>query len=351
MGSSNPSRFLNNAAGTEYALSPEEMFQMGVVEAFRDEVIFADSPAIQRKIISQGNSHQFYLMADTPDPEEHTPGDELLGQQFEIDEGNITIDGIVVAHHDVPLDQMRLANFDILGPLARKTGERIARFYDNRLARLLVLTARGAAVSKNGLTVHSGGNRVTRDVAAESSETVALAYPVDSTGAARFLDDAQALAEAMDNDNVPEGGRYMWIDPYIRRVLAKDTGIWDVQYAQNASGNNLQSRLIGKIAGFEVMVAKNRIPSANVTNGPSKYQGTFEITDSNIAVGRPVAIVAAGGQYGMAPVGIVQHGGVESVMVPDERRNTVFVKSQVLMGAGQLHPWCAGVIEVNDSDA
>jgi hypothetical protein len=345
MSSSNPSRFLNNAAGTEYALSPEEMFQMGVVEAFRDEVIFADSPAIQRKIISQGNSHQFYLMADTPDPEEHTPGDELLGQQFEIDEGNITIDGIVVAHHDVPLDQMRLANFDILGPLARKTGERIARFYDNRLARLLVLTARGAAVTKNGLSVHSGGNRVFVD-----NESVATAFPVSSTGASNFLDAAQELAEAMDNDNVPEGGRYMWIDPYIRRVLAKDTGIWDVQYAQNASGNNLQGRLIGKIAGFEVMVAKNRIPSANVTTGPSKYQGTFSVTSANSAVGRPVAIVAAGGQYGMAPVGIVQHGGVESVMVPDERRNTVFVKSQVLMGAGQLHPWCAGVIEAADAD-
>ncbi len=308
-------------------------------------MIFADSPAIQRKIITQGSSHQFYLMADTPDPEEHTPGDELLGQQFEIDEGNITIDSIVVAHHDVPLDQMKIANFDILGPLARKTGERIARFYDNRLARLLVLTARSASVSKNGLSVHNGGNRVTRD-----AESVALAYPVDSTGAANFLDDAQALAEAMDNDNVPEAGRYMWIDPYIRRVLAKDTGIWDVQYAQNASGNNLQSRLIGKLAGFEVMVAKNRIPSANVTTGPSKYQGTFSVTSANTAVGRPMAIVAAGGQYGMAPVGIVQHGGVESALVPDERRNTMFIKSQVLMGAGSLHPWCAGVIEAVDAD-
>ncbi len=345
MGSSNPSRFLNNAAGTEYALSPEEMFQMGVVEAFRDEVVFADSPAIQRKIISQGNSHQFYLMADTPDPEEHIPGEELIGQQFEIDEGNITIDGIVVAHHDVPLDQMRLANFDILGPLARKTGERIARFYDNRLARLLVLTARGAAVTKNGLNVHGGGNRVVVD-----NESLATAFPVTSAGATAFLDAAQELAEAMDNDNVPEAGRYMWIDPYIRRVLAKDTGIWDVHYAQNASGNNFQSRLIGKLAGFEVMVAKNRIPSANVTTGPSKYQGTFTVTSANTAVGRPVAVVAAGGQYGMAPVGIVQHGGVESVMVPDERRNTVFVKSQVLMGAGQLHPWCAGVIEAVDAD-
>jgi hypothetical protein len=47
--------------------------------------------------------------------------------------------------------------------------------------------------------------------------------------------------------------------------------------------------------------------------------------------------------------GVVQFGGIESVMQKDERRNTLFVKSQVLMGADSLHPWTAGVIEVAKS--
>ena len=344
MSSSNPSRFLNNAAGTEYALAPEEMYMMGVVEAARDEVIVADSPAIARKTITSGNSHKFYLMADTPDPEEHTPGDELLGQQFEIDSGNITLDNIVVSHHDIPLDQWKVANFDIVGPLAKKTGSRIARFYDSRLMRKLILTSRLGGSSKNGLNVHNGGNRAFVDAA-----SVAAAFPVNSTGAGAFLDLCHELAESMDNDNLSESGRYMWIDPYIRRVLSKDTGIWDIQYAQNASSNNLQSRVLGEIAGFKIMVAKNRLPTSNVSTGPSKYQGTFQVTTGNTAVGRPVAVAVCGGEQGVAPIGVVQFGGIESVMVKDERRNTLFVKSQVLMGADTLHPWTAGVIEVAKS--
>lgn len=342
MSSSNPSRFLNDASGTEYALALRQNYGLGVVEAFRDDVILLDTqnPAVIRKIISQGKSHQFLMMADTPEPDDHVPGDELLGQQFAIDEGNITLDGIVVSHHDVPIDQMEVSSEDIIGPLSRKTGSRIARAYDSRLMRKLILTARGASVTKNGLSVHGGGNRST-----VSNATFAGAFPVTSGGADAFHDSAQELAESMDNDNVPEDGRLMYIPPYIRRVLMQKTSIFEVMYAQGSSDNNLQKRKIGKLAGFDVIVAKNRIPTANVATGPTKYQGTFVGVSGNSAVGQVAAVVACGAGYGVAPVGVVQMGGIKNVTLVDERRNTVFLKSQIFMGADSLHPWCAGTIE------
>lgn len=339
MGSSNPSRFLADTSG-DFGLSLKRYWG-NVVEAYRDEVILFNptAPSIAVKTVDAGKEHQFLMMADTPEAENHTPGQELLGQQYEVQDGSITVDDILVAHHDIPLDQYLLSHFEVAPQLGVKDGQKLAREYDQRLMNLAVLAARTAGVTKNGLTVHNGGNRI-KDVAAD----VATKYPVTAAGAQAFRANAAYAAQLMDEDNTPEEGRTMYITPYIRRVLGMDPTIFDVRYTPGTP-NSLNKRAIGELEGFTVVVAKNRIPTTNVvkyTGTLTKYNGDFRCAGT----GEPVAVILCGARQGQAALGLVKVAGPTSIMQADERRNTMFIKSQMLMGAGKLHVWNAATIEV-----
>jgi len=345
MSASNPSRFLATSTA-DYGLSLQ-MFWGGLYEAYRDEsVLFAGgSPALEFHTITQGRSHQFLMMADTPAAEIHTPGTELLGQQFEIQDGTITVDDILVSHHDVPLDQWKLSHVDIVGKLGQKVGSRLARELDQRAFYIALNAARTASVSKNGLTVHSGGNRVST----ANATSVATLYPVSSAGAVQFRKDAAQLAKQMDDDFVPDAGRRLYITPYIRQVLGMNTDIFDVRYSPGTP-NSLDSRVIGLLEGFQVIVAKGRIPSTNVTSYTgvhTKYNGNFSAGSAAAGAYEPVALALCNSGDGQAAVGVASAMGISPDMMEDKRRNTMFIKAQCMIGMGVLLPWHAGVIEVS----
>ena len=353
MAASNPTRFL--ASGSDdYALAVE-MFTGWVTQSFRattllwnslgmgEELGNAGPDVVMTKDIlgTGGRSHQFIMEADEIDPEHHTPGTELLGQQFEFAEGSITLDDILVSHAEVPLDQKIVSQFDVLERVARSRGRALARIVDKRLIQLGLNTAYASAVTKNGLTVHNGGNQVET----VNSTSVESAYASTSSGADIFIDDVGELAQAMDEDNVPDdiGARCLFVTPYIRRVLQNQTNVFSRDFSTDES--DLNKRSLGLLNGFMVFTT-NHIPTTNITTGPSAYQGDFTRTGTN---GEPVALALCRSGGGNAAVGLVHAGGIQTAVFDDERRNTTFLKAQILMGAGQLHPWCAGVIHVDHS--
>lgn len=346
MSASNAIRFLQNDAGTDQNGLNLKTYWGSLVEAFRDEsVLFNDQyNVVAKKNITGTNSAQFLMLADTPDAEDHTPGNELLGQEYAVGDGTVTVDGFVVAHHDVPRDQLLTSHFDIVSALGAKMGKRLARNYDQKLFNLAVNAARTAAVTHTatGLSIHNGGNRVE----AVHASGVTSAFAVSSAGAQAFRAKAAELAQAMDEDNVPEGGRHLFITPYIRRVLGQDTTIFSVDFTRNV-GNSLNTRTIGVLEGFTVHVAPNRIPATTVTGySQSKYNGDFLYTG---ATGEPCAIALCGASDASAAIGVAQVQGIVPEMQDDIRRSTVFMKASILMGAAVLHPWCAGSIEVDDA--
>lgn len=360
MSTSNAQRFLAKAGvDDELAL---EMYMGLVLTNFRANTLFwnaiggpdgvgsesAPPTLVQSKTITGGKSHQFVLFGDDTEPERHTPGTELLGQQFEFDEGSVTIDKILVAHKDVPLDQIQLSHFDVLRPVAVSNGRTLATTFDKLLAITAVNAANTAAVTKNGMTIHSGGNAVTR-----TANSVALGYPNTSTGAGNFSDDVATLAYNMDLDNVPETERYLIVSPYIKLVLAKDTTLYDRDYSGVNIPNSYVDRVIGRMHGFTILWS-NHLPSTAITSAslggslPSKYQGTYTVSGT---YGAPVAVALAGASEGRAPVAYVaasnpQLGPIYTAIVNDERRNTQFLKAQMMAGAGVLYPPSAGVIQV-----
>lgn len=340
MSSSNVNRFAND--GTEFALIKQQDFSAAVVAAFRQNTLLYDnSPAvIAKKSITSGVSHRFLMIDQGVAPEEHNAGDELLGQQFEVDDGAITVDTpALVGHVDIGEDDLDLADFEVVRPKAEAIGKQIAIELDRRAFRMAILAARTAALTKGGLTIHNGGNRVERVAA-----NVATAYPVSSTGAQNFRDDAATLARQMDEDNVPESGRYLFITPYIRQVLSKDTTIFSKDFG--AGNPNINARAIGLLEGFQIMPTTNNMPSTNVVTGPTKYQGDFTPSGAD---GQPAALALCGAMDGSAGIGMVQHGPLVRRMFFDTRRRSLHMHAKMLCGFGTLHPWCAGEIAVPTS--
>lgn len=332
----NAQNFLNKS-GDEWGLALKQYLGT-VIAKFRESTLLWNDPTvIARKMITQGQSHQFILFADTPDPEEQPDGAELLGQQFEFDEDTITVDKRLIAHKVVPTQRILVSHFDPLRPLAEANGTKLGEYFDRILFRVGVLSARTSASTKNGLTVHTGGNAVSR-----SGGDLTTVYADSSTGSGNFRSDVAELAQLMDEDDVPNepGFRRLYISPYLRRILRHETNIFDSDLSRMIR-NSMNSRFVGELEGFAVAVTNN-LPSTNVTTGVSKYQGDFTY---NGATGRPAALALCGAP-GRQAIGFVQLEGVTPYVDTDQWNNVVRSKAQMMVGADVMYPPCAGEIRV-----
>lgn len=346
MSVSNP--FIFGGTGADTTALFLKKYTDSFVEAPRSSVFLWDSGVnvVNRRTVENGKSHQFLMNGDVPDSEEFNPGDEMLGQAGAVDEGTITVDKYLVAHKFIGQDQMRESHFELLPKLAKQHKSIIERRYDRRLFTLGALAARTAAVTKNGLTIHNGGNRVTRS----GTAAVATAYAASSTGAANFSTDLISLGYQMDLDNIDPNQRFLWLTPYMRSVVQYDTSLKIFSRDFINGENQIMKRQVRELHGFQIM----DFPNTTTSGGPfpdqnlqseslSKYNGNFTI---QAADGTPVALALCGGMAGEAAVGVVNYDSLQNFVIYQQEKLGWLVGSYILCGAGQMHPWCAGSVEV-----
>ena len=276
----------------------------------------------------------------------HTPGDFIAGRKIKMSERTVRVDDTLVAAIDIPFQDMDLSHFDVIRPYATKLGRSLAIDNDKKIATIALKAARTAAVAG----VHPGGQQSIVD----GEATVQLQYADSPTGVGNFRTQAAELAEMFDNDNVPEDGRFLFISPWIRRILRNDTDVFNRDYNPTAIAGDLNSRTIGMLEGFN-LVLTNHLPSGStggrykaafgdaIDGGMHKYD--YEADGSSSAKGAVAAIALCGASEGSAGVGMVQASGIRTVVEDDERRNVKFMKAQMLVGYDVLSPWCAGSIE------
>ena len=360
--SSAPSRFLQNAptqSGTpDNRALALQMFSGLVLEAFQNKTVFYDNTGniIQHKMLSGSHSAQFPIMGTDIDLSAaasgtgatkgyHEAGTFLAGSTVLMGKTSIEVDDILVGSMDIGFADLDIAHFDVLGPFAMKLGRSLATDCDKKICTIGIKAARTAAVS--GL--HAGGNQVTRSVGAAAT-ALATAYANNDTGSGYFRDDVASLARSMDEDNVPEDGRYLFISPYIRAILRHETAIFNRDLSDGSVVGSINNRVLGQLEGFNLIMT-NAIPTATVSGYSgyaAKYNQVVGVAAGATAAGeeRCAAVALCGAVGGSAAVGMVQASGIRSVIQDDERRNTKFMKSQMMVGFGVLAPWCAGTIDI-----
>ncbi|SPA50603.1 hypothetical protein [Cupriavidus taiwanensis] len=104
--------------------------------------------------IQGGKSAQFIRTGDSM-AEYLTRGQEMMGNPYATGEVEITLDGLLVAHHALfDLDTL-MSQFDIRGPMTTSMGQALAEVYDRNNYRAAILAARQAAVGP-----FPGGSRI-----------------------------------------------------------------------------------------------------------------------------------------------------------------------------------------------
>lgn len=297
-----------------------------------------------------GKEFQFLTMAEVPTPQEFDPGDDLLGQAMAVQEGSLFTDKYVMCHHWIGKDKMDQAHYanQILPQLARAHKSQIERQYDKRA---MITAAKGArqvtAVTKEGLLVHNGANRVTR-----SGGSIAAAYPLSSTGAANLRADLRTLGLALSQDNIAPGhqNRAIILDPYLKMVLTFDnTGqVFSKDYIYTFNGNDQQKHEVNVIEGFTLLAEANTtsnngpLPNQLITDGPVKYQGNFTAQAADGIPGVLVFSRSMANEYG---IGCVEFEPIQNVVMYFREKLAWLIMTYSRSGCDIMHPWCLGSVE------
>jgi hypothetical protein len=240
-----------NGAGDARALFLK-VFSGEVLTAFAETNV-----ALQRtmvRTITSGSSAQFPVFGKGG-AAYHTPGASLNGTTVPHAERNIVIDDLLVADRFIANIDEAMNHYDVRAPYSRDTGRALAMAMDLNILRVGVLTARASASVTGGF----GGSRIV----SANSRTVA----------ADLIAAAFAAAQAMDEKDVPDTDRFLYLRPQQYYLLV-NSGHPLINRDFSPENGNVAEGVVYKVAGFTI-VKTNNLPITNVTTGPTAYQGNF----------------------------------------------------------------------------
>jgi hypothetical protein len=213
--------------------------------------------ALQRSMvrtIDNGKSAQFPVFGKGG-AQYHTPGVEINGTTVPHNERIITIDDLLIADRFIANIDEAMNHYDVRAPYTRDTGRALAQAMDLNILRVGILTARASASVTGGF----GGTRIV----SANSRTVA----------ADLIAAAFAAAQAMDEKDVPDTDRFLFLRPQQYYLLV-NSGHPLINRDFSPDNGNVAEGVVYKVAGFTI-VKTNNLPQNNVTTGPTAYQGNF----------------------------------------------------------------------------
>lgn len=318
MANATPSRIGQiKATGDERALFLK-VFSGEVMATFNTKCLLKDR--VRSRTISSGKSYQFPAIGKAV-ARYHTPGTEILGQTIQQDEKIITIDDLLIS--DVSISQIdeAISHFEVRSEYSRQMGDALAQTYDRNLFSLAVKAARDTGAGGLGEGAVGQTNAV--------SVTLSAAPTVQ-----QIVDALYAAAQNMDERNLPEDGRTVYVSPETYWKLVTN----DKLLNRDFGGRGVyQDGTIWRVAGFEIVktnnLAINHADAGELAKYPD-YNSKYQVDAS-----KTVALV-------MHPfaLGTVRLIGLTSEMEWDMRRQVTLMLSKMAVGHGVLRP--EGIYEI-----
>ena len=193
-----------------------DIFGGEVLTAFDLATVTLDKHTV--KSLSGGAKSYRFPKTYQATSEYHTPGVELLGNDFSTSELTINVDDILVSHYAISdLDRI-LSHFDMRSIISAEMGRALAKVFDKNVFRQLILAARQAAASP-----FPGGSSI-----------VDTGLAPNGSGVYNGKEWIEAIRNAnivLFNKDVPDD---------MPRYLAVTTEVFDaIKYAQDASNQYL----------------------------------------------------------------------------------------------------------------
>ena len=265
-----------NSAGDSSALFLK-VYAGEVLTAFEQASVTMDKHVIRS--ISSGISAQFPLVWKTAATEyayingsgdTGTTGIALDGTIIHKNEKVISIDGLLIADHFVNNLDEAMSHFEVRSIYAKEAGIALGTQWDQNVMQQGVLGARSATLVTGG----NGGSVLTNSSYGTSGSTL---------GSGLF--DA---AEQLDENNVPESDRYMYVRPAQYYLMAETTNLINRDWG--GSGVYSEGEVM-KVAGVHI-VKTNNLPISNISSAQvTAHDGNFSTTKALVMHKSSVATV------------------------------------------------------------
>jgi hypothetical protein len=277
-----------------------KVFGGEVMTAFDETNVTMDKHIVRS--ISSGKSAQFPATWKV-NASYHTPGAEIVGQSSNVAERIITIDSLLLADVFLANIDEAMSHYDVRSEYTKQAGAVLAKEWDKNVLQLGVLAARAAATVTGGV----GGTVLTN--ASYGSDGATLAGGMF------------AAAQKLDEKDVPENDRYLYLKPAQYYLLAQTANVLNRDWG--GSGAYAEGSVL-KVAGVHI-VKTNNLPTTDLSaDTPAKYAGNFATT---------VGLV-----MNKAAVGTVKLMDLSTEAAYDVRRQGTLVVSQVRNWLGHPSP-------------
>ena len=255
-----------NSTGSSTALFLK-VYAGEVLTAFEQASVTMDKHVVRS--INSGISAQFplvwktastgyaYINASSGTPGTTTTANKLTGTAINKNEKVISIDGLLLADHFVNNLDEAMNHYDVRSIYAKEAGIALGTQWDKNILQQGVLGARSSTL------VTSGNGGTVQTLAGYGTSGADLA--------GGMFDGAQKL----DENNVPENDRYMFVKPAKYYLMAETTNVLNRDWG--GSGTYSEGTVL-KVAGIHI-VKTNNLPTTNITGGSvTTHNGNFATT-------------------------------------------------------------------------
>ena len=216
----------------------------------------------QVRTISNGKSAQFPVMG-RGSAYYHSAGEQILGGSIKHAERIITIDDLLIAPTFIANIDEAKNHYDVRSTYTREMGNKLANTMDKHILQTGVLASRASKTIDDA--DQFGGTQIT---------------DVDNTSGDALAEAMFEAARVLDEKDVPEDERYLFVRPAEFYAMARSTKILNRDWGGEGSyaGGN-----VIRVAGITI-VKTNNLPSTTVASGSleagtgDKYAGDYSDT-------------------------------------------------------------------------
>lgn len=299
-----------------------KVFTGEVMATYSNACVLKDK--VRTRTISAGKSASFAAIGKTK-AAYHTPGAEITGDQINLSEKVVTIDDLLLASTFIAKIDEAMNHFEVRGEFSKQMGIALAQAYDRNLLSLAVKAARNT--TDIGLGTADQGNSTSYKL---GTVTPTLQQKIDGL---------YAVAQKMDENNLPEEGRYCFVSPATYWQFVTSDKLLNRDF--NAGGVNgvYSDGTILKVAGLNLIKTNNL--SLDHTAAPALAIAPEPPLGSKYGVNATDTVAMVIHESALATVKLMD---VSTEMEWDIRRQGTLMVAKMALGHGVIRP--DGLFEV-----
>jgi len=300
-----------------------KVFSGEVLTAFAQQTVMMGRHMV--RTISSGKSAQFPRIGRTS-AGYHTPGAEITGDAIAHNEKVITIDDLLLASVFIANIDEAKNHYDVRSVYSSEMGIALANQMDKHvMQQFLIGATQSAAISGETGMAGTVIDRTDAGLGTPSSDSF-----LGAANGANMIKGLFTAAKTLDENNVPDDGRFAVVKPQEYYALANLDALVGTDYARANAFAKETGRVI-MVAGIEI-VKSNNLPNTDLTSSGSPIEGDAEQRHSVNAASTAAIIGHPSG------VGTVKLMDLSTEMEYQINRQGTLAVAKYACGHGVLRP-------------